>query len=167
MCIRDSLKEVVLKRLQILFQECLVLVIVPARVDGRCGNGEEYRAQTKSQRCEMCIRDRLYEDYVLGNLNQDRYRKMSADYEAEQERIKLESEVIEEWVELYSYAFTVFSRIKVRKRRTVCMGLLCTSASLTTAYASGRISSKVSPFARRSLNSCVLPLSSSSESRCV
>ena len=36
------------------------------------------------------IISRLYEDYVLGNLNQDRYRKMSADYEAEQERLKLE-----------------------------------------------------------------------------
>ena len=45
------------------------------------------------------IISRLYEDYVLGNLNQDRYRKMSADYEAEQERLKLEIEVIEEWVE--------------------------------------------------------------------
>ncbi len=32
----------------------------------------------------------------LGNLNQDRYRKMSADYEAEQERLKLEIEVIED-----------------------------------------------------------------------
>lgn len=31
---------------------------------------------------------------------------------------------------LYSYAFTIFSRIKVRKRRTVCMGLLCTSLLL-------------------------------------
>ena len=31
--------------------------------------------------------------------DQERYRKMSADYEAEQERLKLESEVIEEWVE--------------------------------------------------------------------
>ena len=41
----------------------------------------------------------LYEDYVLGNLSQDRYKKMSADYEAEQERLKLEIEVIEEWVE--------------------------------------------------------------------
>ncbi len=42
------------------------------------------------------IISRLYEDYVLGNLSQDRYRKMSADYEAEQERLKLEIEVIEE-----------------------------------------------------------------------
>ena len=41
----------------------------------------------------------LYEDYVLGNISQDRYKKMSADYEAEQERLKLEIEVIEEWVE--------------------------------------------------------------------
>ena len=41
----------------------------------------------------------LYEDYVLGNLSQDRYKKMSSDYEAEQERLKLEIEVIEEWVE--------------------------------------------------------------------
>ena len=31
--------------------------------------------------------------------DQERYRKMSADYEAEQERLKLEIEVIEEWVE--------------------------------------------------------------------
>ena len=45
------------------------------------------------------IISRLYEDYVLGNLSQDRYRKMAADYEAEQERLKLEIEVIEEWVE--------------------------------------------------------------------
>ena len=41
----------------------------------------------------------LYEDYVLGNISQDRCKKMSADYEAEQERLKLEIEVIEEWVE--------------------------------------------------------------------
>ena len=45
------------------------------------------------------IISRLYEDFVLGNLNQERYRKMSADYEAEQERLKLEIEVTEEWVE--------------------------------------------------------------------
>ena len=42
------------------------------------------------------IISRLYEDYVLGNLNQDRYKKMAEDYEAEQERLKLEIEVIEE-----------------------------------------------------------------------
>ena len=45
------------------------------------------------------IISRLYEDYILGNLSQDRYKKMAADYEAEQERLKLEIEVIEEWVE--------------------------------------------------------------------
>ena len=45
------------------------------------------------------IISRLYENYVLGNLSQDRYKKMAADYEDEQERLKLEIEVIEEWVE--------------------------------------------------------------------
>ncbi len=42
---------------------------------------------------------RFYEDYVLGELSKDRYQKMSVAYEEEQERLKLEIEVIEEWVE--------------------------------------------------------------------
>lgn len=41
---------------------------------------------------------RLYEDSVLGNLSMERYKKMSADYESEQERLKLEFFVAEEWV---------------------------------------------------------------------
>ena len=45
------------------------------------------------------IISRLYEDHVLGELSKDRYQKMSAGYEEEQERLKLEIEVIEEWVE--------------------------------------------------------------------
>ncbi|MCD7792190.1 MAG: DUF4368 domain-containing protein [Oscillospiraceae bacterium] len=45
------------------------------------------------------IISRLYEDSVLGNLSVERYKKMSADYEAEQERLKLEIEVAGEWVE--------------------------------------------------------------------
>ncbi len=42
---------------------------------------------------------RLYEDFVLGDLNKERYKKTTADYEAEQERLKLEIEVTEEWLE--------------------------------------------------------------------
>ena len=42
---------------------------------------------------------RLYEDFVLGDLSKERYKKMTADYEAEQERLKLEIEVTEEWLE--------------------------------------------------------------------
>lgn len=42
---------------------------------------------------------RLYEDFVLGDLNKERYKKMTADYEAEQEQLKLEIEVTEEWLE--------------------------------------------------------------------
>ena len=56
------------------------------------------KADTRIAELDRII-SRLYEDYVLGNLSQDRYKKMSADYEAEQERLKLEIEVVEEWVE--------------------------------------------------------------------
>lgn len=42
---------------------------------------------------------RLYEDHVLGSLPEERYQKMTADYEAEQERLKTEIEVLGEWIE--------------------------------------------------------------------
>ena len=45
------------------------------------------------------IISRLYEDFALGEISKDRYKKMSADYEKEQERLRLEIDVIEEWVE--------------------------------------------------------------------
>ena len=41
---------------------------------------------------------RLYEDYALGEISKEKYKKMTADYEAEQERLKLEIETTEEWV---------------------------------------------------------------------
>ena len=42
---------------------------------------------------------RMYEDFALGEISKDRYEKMSADYEKEQERLRFEIDVIEEWVE--------------------------------------------------------------------
>ena len=45
------------------------------------------------------VMSRLYEDYALGEISKEKYRKMTADYEAEQERLKLEIETTEEWVE--------------------------------------------------------------------
>ena len=42
---------------------------------------------------------RLYEDHVLGSLSDDRYQKMTSDYEAEQERLKTEIAVMEEWID--------------------------------------------------------------------
>ena len=45
------------------------------------------------------VMSRLYEDYALGEISKEKYKKMTSDYEAEQERLKLEIEVIEEWVE--------------------------------------------------------------------
>ena len=44
------------------------------------------------------VMSRLYEDYVLGEISKEKYKKMTADYEAEQERLKLEIETTEEWV---------------------------------------------------------------------
>lgn len=40
---------------------------------------------------------RLYEDHVLGSLSDERYQKMMCDYEAEQDRLKTEIAVMEEW----------------------------------------------------------------------
>ena len=44
------------------------------------------------------VMSRLYEDYALGEISKEKYKKMTADYEAEQERLKLEIETTEEWV---------------------------------------------------------------------
>ena len=38
------------------------------------------------------VMSRLYEDYALGEISKEKYKKMTADYEAEQERLKLENE---------------------------------------------------------------------------
>ena len=45
------------------------------------------------------IREEVLRDVVLGDLSRERYQKMSDGYEAEQERLKLEIAVTEEWVE--------------------------------------------------------------------
>lgn len=42
---------------------------------------------------------RLYKDYALGKISKEKYKKMTADYEAEQGRLKLEIETTEEWDE--------------------------------------------------------------------
>ncbi len=42
---------------------------------------------------------RIYEDHVLGTLSQERYQKMAADYEEEQEQLELQIEVYEGIVE--------------------------------------------------------------------
>lgn len=56
--------------------------------------------QSKKRLADLgVIISRLYEDSVLGNLSVERYKKMSADYEAEQKRLKLEIKTAEEWVE--------------------------------------------------------------------
>lgn len=44
------------------------------------------------------LQSHIYEDSVLGSLSRERWQKMSHEYEAEQERLQLELEVLEEGV---------------------------------------------------------------------
>ena len=105
----DTLRDIVLERIR------AVNEYIRSDVDGF---QEEYLQCRKADH-EQSIRDdkkkveqakkrlasldviisRLYEDFALGEISKDRYKKMSADYEEEQERLRLEIDVIEEWVE--------------------------------------------------------------------
>ena len=72
------------------------------RADQERGIREDKKrlAQAKKRLADLDVLiSRCYEDSVLGNLSMERYKKMSADYEAEQERLKREIEVTEEWVQ--------------------------------------------------------------------
>ena len=42
---------------------------------------------------------RLYEDRVLGSLPEERYQRMTANYEAEHERLRTEIMALSEWIE--------------------------------------------------------------------
>ncbi len=55
------------------------------------------QAQKRLNDLEKLI-TRLYEDHVLGSLPDERYRKMTADYEAEQARLKTGITVLEEMI---------------------------------------------------------------------
>ena len=105
----DTLRDIVLERIR------AVNEYIRSDVDGF---QEEYLQCRKADH-EQSIRDdkkkveqakkrlasldviisRLYEDFALGEISKDRYKKISADYEEEQERLRLEIDVIEEWVE--------------------------------------------------------------------
>ena len=105
----DVLREIVLERIQ------TVNAYVRADVEGfqeewlRCRRKDQERsiredqkrlAQAKKRLADLDVLiQRTYEDQVLGNLSMERYKKMSAGYEAEQEQLRLEIAVTEEWVE--------------------------------------------------------------------
>ncbi len=56
-------------------------------------------AQAKKRLADVDkLMTRLYEDHVLGSLPEERYQKMTADYEAEQESLRTEIEVLEELI---------------------------------------------------------------------
>lgn len=105
----DALRELVLERIR------AVNAYIRQDVEGfqeewlQCRRSDQERniredrkrvEQAKKRLADLdVLLSRLYEDFVLGDLNKERYKKMTADYEAEQERLKLEIEVTEEWLE--------------------------------------------------------------------
>ena len=105
----DVLRELVLERIR------AVNAYIRQDVEGfqeewlQCRRSDQERSiredrkrveQAKKRMADLdVLLSRLYEDFVLGDLNKERYKKMTADYEAEQERLKLEIEVTEEWLE--------------------------------------------------------------------
>ena len=105
----DVLRELVLERIQAVneyirgdvegFQEELLHY---RRADQERDIREDQKRmeQAKKRLATLdVVMSRLYEDYALGEISKEKYRKMTADYEAEQERLKLEIETAEEWVE--------------------------------------------------------------------
>lgn len=105
----DVLREIVLERIR------AVNAYIRRDVEGfqeewlQCRRSDQERsiredrkriAQAKKRLTDLdVLLSRLYEDFVLGDLSKERYKKMTADYEAEQERLRLEIEVTEEWLE--------------------------------------------------------------------
>ena len=105
----DALAEIVLDRIR------AVNEFVRVDVEGfeeewlHCSQKEQERAIRENEKRIAQIRKRLadidtlqsriYEDSVLGNLSRERWQKMSRDYDAEQERLQLELEVLAESME--------------------------------------------------------------------
>jgi site-specific DNA recombinase len=104
----DVLRELVLERIR------AVNELIREDAEGfqeewlRCRRAEQEKS-IRSDRRELeqakkrlgdldVLISRLYEDYVLGNLRAERYKKMSADYEAEQEQLKAKVAESEDWL---------------------------------------------------------------------
>ena len=105
----DTLRDIVLERIRAVneyirsdvdsFQE-EYLQCRKADHEQRIRDDKKKVEQAKKRLASLdVIISRLYEDFALGEISKDRYKKMSADYEKEQERLRLEIDVIEEWVE--------------------------------------------------------------------
>ena len=57
-------------------------------------------AQAKKRLADIeKLMTRLYEDHVLGSLPEERYQRMTTDYEEEQESLRTEITFLEEWIE--------------------------------------------------------------------
>ena len=67
---------------------------------------------------------RLYEDHVLGSLPDERYQKMTAEYEAEQESLRTEIEVLEELIASQQEATDNYDRFAALVEKNVDIPVL-------------------------------------------
>ena len=116
----ESLRDIVLERIQAVtayvredaegFQE----EWMRATRDSQERNIRQDQKQLAHARKRLADLDklltRLYEDHVLGSLPEDRYQKMTADYAQEQENLKTEIAVLEEWIETQQEANDSYDR---------------------------------------------------------
>ena len=113
-CTAHYIREHVLRAIVL---ECIWAVTAYVREDAK-GFQEEWMQSTRDAQAKSIQQDqkqlaqakkrltdveklmtRLYEDHVLGSLPEDRYQKMTADYEEEQENLRTEIMALEEWIE--------------------------------------------------------------------
>ena len=66
----------------------------------------------------------LYEDHVLGSLPEERYLKMTSDYEAEQESLRTEIEVLEELIASQQEATDNYDRFAALVEKNVDIPVL-------------------------------------------
>ena len=112
-CTAHYIREHVLRAIVL---ECIWAVTAYVREDAK-GFQEEWMQSTRDAQAKSIQQDqrqlaqakkrladvdklmtRLYEDHVLGSLPEERYQKMTAEYEAEQESLRTEIEVLEELI---------------------------------------------------------------------
>ena len=105
----DVLRDIVLERIQAVtayvrkdaegFQEEWMQATRDAQA-GSIRQNQKQLAQAQKRLSDVeKLMTRLYEDRVLGSLPEERYQRMTADYEAEQERLRTEIMALSEWIE--------------------------------------------------------------------
>lgn len=105
----EVLRDIVLERIQAVtayvrkdaegFQEEWMQATRDAQADNIRQNQKQLAQAQKRLSDVEKLMTRLYEDRVLGSLPEERYQRMTANYEAEHERLRTEIMALSEWIE--------------------------------------------------------------------